>query len=126
MDAANRQESYRPVEDQPIGKEHWEHERSPALTECEERSQVGNRGSVSCQISSLATMARRRTHGLFAHVVTPLLAVRVDFVETPLVDVVSYPFVPPFVPVSPIAFGLMQIDVVMGVQDMPYGAQPES
>ena len=44
MDAANRQEFYRSVEDQPIGKEHWEHERSPALTECEERSQVGNRG----------------------------------------------------------------------------------
>ena len=44
MDAANRRGSSRPGEDRPIGKEHWEHDRSPALTECEERSQVGNRG----------------------------------------------------------------------------------
>ena len=101
MDAANRQEFHRPVEDQPIGKEHWEHERSPALTECEERSQVGNRGSVSCQKTSSATMAGRRSHARFARVAKPPMALPVGFAEMPKADVVSYLCVPPVVHVSP-------------------------
>ena len=101
MGAANRQESYRPVEDQPIGKEHWEHERSPALTECEERSQVGNRGSVSCQKTSSATMAGRRRHARFARVAKPPMALPVGFAEMPKADVVSYLCVPLVVHVSP-------------------------
>ena len=101
MGAANRQEFYRPVEDQSIGGKHWEHERSPALTECEERSQAGNRGSVSGQKTSSATTAGRRSHARFARVAKPPMALPVGFAEMPKADVVSYLCVPPVVHVSP-------------------------
>ena len=101
MDAANRQEFYRPVEDQPIGKEHWEHERSPALTECDERSLAGNRGSVSCQKTSSVTTAGCRSHTRFARVAKLLMALPVGFAEMPKAEVVSYLCVPPVVHVSP-------------------------
>ena len=121
MDAANRQESYRPVEDQPIGKEHWEHERSPALTECEERSQVGNRGSVSDQKTSSVTMAGRRSQARFARVAKPPMALPVGFAEMPKADVVSLrsPRRPRF---PDCVFGAIPNDVAMGEQDMPFGA----
>ena len=121
MDAANRQEFYRPVEDQPIGKEHWEHERSPVLTECEERLQVGNRGSVSCQKTSSATMAGRRSHARFARVAKPPMALPVGFAEMPKADVVSLrsPRRPRF---PDCVFGAISNDAAMGEQDMPFGA----
>jgi hypothetical protein len=101
MDAAKRQESYRPAEDQPIWKEHWEHERSPVVTECEERSQVGNRESVSCQNTSSAIMAGRRKYARFARAAESPMALRVGFAEMPKADATSYLCVPPVVSVSP-------------------------
>lgn len=121
MDAANRQEFYRPVEDQPIGKEHWEHERSPALTECEERSQTGNRGSVSGQKTSSATTVGRRSHARFARVAKPPMALPVGFAEMPKADVVFLrsPRRPRF---PDCVFGAIPNDVAMREQDMPFGA----
>ena len=121
MGVANRQEFYRPVEDQSIGEKHWEHERSPALTECEERSQAGNRGSVSGQKTSSATTAGRRSHARFARVAKPPMALPVGFAEMPKADVVFLrsPRRPRF---PDCVSGAIPNEVVMGEQDIPFGA----
>ena len=121
MDAANRQEFYRSVEGQPIGKEHWEHERSPALTECEERSQAGNRGSVSGQKTSSATTAGRRSHARFARVAKPPMALPVGFAEMPKADVVFLRS-PRRSRFPDCVSGAIPNEVVMGEQDIPFGA----
>ena len=102
MDAANRQESYRPVEDQSIGEEHWEHERSPVFNGVR-REVTGREPRFGFLPENIVSHNGRalQPRPICACVAKPPMALRVGFAEMPKADVMSYLCVPPVVPVFP-------------------------